>query len=295
VTVVSFLDEQDIQSIGEQLVALMELDGRRKIVLDFSNVKRLTSERDGKVLRLAKVIGCHGGQLVLCNMNPTIHELYVIRKLDHLFRICETLDEAIDILRGRLGAQLLITCPVQGCPGLAYVRKSLALKDVWLRCPECEARVSLRLPAIPQGGESMAEVFTVRLQTYTRDPGEGKNEYMELHRGAPFTLRVVGPLDLFTSAVFEKLWRSVPSPRRLIIDCSEAWDISGRGADVLTRLVTADGEGKVVVVMKEDMLPSANTFPTGIPIVTDRDKALGTLGELPKEAGHPLTVKVTRP
>src|SRR5262249_50832889 len=91
------------------------------------------------------------------------------------------------------------------------------------------------------------------------------------------------------------LWRSVPSPRRLIIDCSEASDISERGAEVLTRLVTADGEGRVVVVMKEDKLPPPNTFPTDIPIVTNWDKALGTLGELPKEGGYPFTVKVTRP
>ena len=141
----------------------------------------------------------------------------------------------------------------------------------------------------------MVEVFTVRLQTYNRQPGEVKNEYMELHRGAPFTLRIIGRLDLFTSAVFEKLWRSVPSPRRLIIDCSEAWDISERGAEVLTRLVTADGEGRVVLVMQKGKLPPPNTFPTDIPIVTDWDKALTTLGELPKDAGYPFTVKVIRP
>jgi anti-sigma B factor antagonist len=300
VTVVSFLDqklldEQNIQSIGEQLFALVERDNRRKIVLDYSNVEYVSSGIDGKILTLHKLVHRHGGQLALCKMDSRIYEVYECRKLDKFFRICETLDEAIDILGSCLSAQLVITCPVQGCSGQAYVRKALALKDVWLRCPECKARISLRLPDLPPGGESMVEVFAVHMQTYTRHPGEGKNEYMELHKGAPFTLRIVGRLDLFTSAVFEKLWRSVPSPRRLIIDFSEAWDISERGAEVLTRLVTADGEGRVVVVMKEDKLPPPNTFPTDIPIVTDWDKALGTLGELPKEAGYPFTVKVTRP
>jgi anti-sigma B factor antagonist len=300
VTVVSsldqeLLDEQIIQSIGEQLFALVERHNRRKIVLDYSNLNYITSSWDAKVIMLHKLVKDRGGQLALCEMNPTIYDAYAYRRLDKLFRIYKTLKEAIDILGSSLSDQLLITCPVQGCPGQASITKALTLKDVWLRCPECEARISLRLPDIPPGGESMVEVFTVRLQTYTGHPGEGKDEYMELCRGAPFALRIVGRLDLFTSAVFEKLWRSVPSPRRLIIDCSEAWDISERGAEVLTNLVTADGEGRVVVLMKEDKLPHPNPFPPDIPVVTDMYKAPGTLGELPKEAGNPFTVKVTRP
>jgi anti-sigma B factor antagonist len=336
VTVVSFLhrkllDEQIIKRIGEQLFALVERDNRRKIVLDFSNVEYISSTMMGKMRELHILLQSRGGNLALCKIDSQIYEVFEITRLYKFFRIYKTLEEAVAILGNSLSDQFLITCPVQGCPGQSCLARAMAVKLAWLRCPECEARFSFRPPDIPQGGESMAEVFTVHLQTYTRDPEEGKDEYMELRGGVPFTLRIVGRLDLFTSAVFEKLWRSVPSPRRLIIDCSEVWDISERGAEVLTRLVTADGEGRVVVVMKEgfgskppkksswrrwaatylhqipislgllpkpmkeDKLPPPNTFPTDIPIVTDWDKALTTLGELPKDAGYPFTVKVIRP
>jgi anti-sigma B factor antagonist len=295
VTVVTFLNrdllhDKNINSIGNQLLELVERDNRRKIVLDYSNVERTASAMSGKIISLNKRLHSLGGELAVCNLGTKLYEAYETLQFHRLFRIYKTLEEAI----ANWGDQLLITCPVQGCAGPVYITKVLALKDLWLRCPECGAQISLRLPVIAPGGESMVEVFTVRLQTYNRQPGEVKNEYMELHRGAPFTLRIIGRLDLFTSAVFEKLWRSVPSPRRLIIDCSKAWDISERGAEVLTRLVTADGEGRVVLVMQKGKLPPPNTFPTDIPIVTDRDKALAALGELPKEAGYPFTVKVTR-
>ena len=50
VTVVSFtdrkiLDEQNIQSIGEQLYALVEDGGKRKMVLNFSRVEYLNRKR----------------------------------------------------------------------------------------------------------------------------------------------------------------------------------------------------------------------------------------------------------
>jgi anti-anti-sigma factor len=298
VTVISFLDqnskEEDFWTIGKELSELVERDNRRKIVLDYSNVKYITSLMSSKIVALRRLVHSRGGQLALCEMDPSIYQHYEISGLDKLFRIYKTLEEAIDMLGSSPSDQFRITCPVQGCHGRSCVTKAMAGKPAWLRCPECEARISLRLPDIPLGGESMAEVFTVHLQTYTRDREEGKDEYMELQRGAPITLQIVGRLDLFTSAVFEKLWRSVPSPRRLIIDCSEAWDISERGAEVLARLITADREGRAVVVMKEDELPRPNTFPADIPIVTDRDKALGTLGELPKWGGYQFTAKITR-
>src|SRR5262245_2925430 len=223
VTVVSFLDrmsldEQNIHIIGKQLFELVERDNRRKIVLDFTPPIYLSSMGIGMIRDLHILLQSRGGNLALCKIDPGIYEVFTIIKHDKLFLIYNTLEEAInDLLGSSLSNKLLITCPVQGCPGQVCVPKAMAGKGARLRCPECEARISLRLPDIPQGGESMAEVFTVHLQTYTRDPEEGKDEYMELRRGVPITLRVVGRLDLFTSAVFEKLWRSVPSPRRLII------------------------------------------------------------------------------
>lgn len=48
------LDEGNIQIIGNQLFALLEEDGRLKIVLDFSNVEYLSSAALGKLITMDK-------------------------------------------------------------------------------------------------------------------------------------------------------------------------------------------------------------------------------------------------
>jgi anti-sigma B factor antagonist len=79
VTVVNFtdrklLDEQDIQIIGEQLFSLVDDVGRKKIVLNFSNVDCLSSAAVGKVGTLKSKLNAVGGRLILCNVGPTISE-----------------------------------------------------------------------------------------------------------------------------------------------------------------------------------------------------------------------------
>src|SRR5436853_1936463 len=67
VTVVNFtdkkiLDEQNIQVIGEQLFSLVDELGRRKILLNFSNVEYLSSAALGKLITLNKKINTSGGK-----------------------------------------------------------------------------------------------------------------------------------------------------------------------------------------------------------------------------------------
>src|SRR5579864_4861494 len=83
VTVVNFtdrkiLDEQYIQSIGEQLFSLVDELGRRKILLNFGNVEYLASAALGKFITLKKKANAAGGQLILCNIDPQIYEIFEI-------------------------------------------------------------------------------------------------------------------------------------------------------------------------------------------------------------------------
>jgi anti-sigma B factor antagonist len=92
VTVVNFtdkkiLDEQNIQVIGEQLFSLVDELGRRKILLNFSNVEYLSSAALGKLITLNKKVNGAGGKLILCNIDPTIYEVFEITKLNKLFNI----------------------------------------------------------------------------------------------------------------------------------------------------------------------------------------------------------------
>jgi anti-sigma B factor antagonist len=94
VTVVIFvdrriLDEQNIQAIGDQLFGLVDEVGRRKLLLNFSNVEFLSSAALGKFITLQKKVQAATGSLVLCNIDSDILEVFEITKLDKFFTIAK--------------------------------------------------------------------------------------------------------------------------------------------------------------------------------------------------------------
>ncbi len=100
VTIASFvdkkiLDENNIQLIGSQLFALIEEDGRKRIILDFSNVEYLSSAALGKLITMDKKVKGSGGKLRLCSIRPDIYEVFAITKLNKLFDIKDTQEDAL--------------------------------------------------------------------------------------------------------------------------------------------------------------------------------------------------------
>ena len=81
------LDENNIQVIGNQLFGLVEEDGRKKIILDFSNVEYLSSAALGKLITMDKKVKSSGGKLRLCTIRPDIYEVFAITRLNKLFDI----------------------------------------------------------------------------------------------------------------------------------------------------------------------------------------------------------------
>ncbi|MBM3972440.1 MAG: STAS domain-containing protein [Planctomycetes bacterium] len=89
------LDEGNIQIIGNQLFALIEEDGRQKIVLDFSNVEYLSSAALGKLITMDKKMKTAKGKLRLCAIRPDIYEVFAITKLNKLFDMKDNLEAAL--------------------------------------------------------------------------------------------------------------------------------------------------------------------------------------------------------
>jgi anti-sigma B factor antagonist len=81
------LDEQNIQMIGDDLFRLVDELGRRKILLNFSNVEFLSSAALGKLITLNRKVQAVKGKLVLCGLTNDILEVFAITKLDKLFTI----------------------------------------------------------------------------------------------------------------------------------------------------------------------------------------------------------------
>lgn len=92
VTVVRFNDhkiteEINIQELGQELVQLVEVEKRKKILLNFSAVDFLSSAALGKLITVEKKVRANAGVLKLSNIRPDIYEVFKITKLNRLFDI----------------------------------------------------------------------------------------------------------------------------------------------------------------------------------------------------------------
>ncbi len=90
------LDESNIQVIGNQMFSLVEDDGRRKVLLDFSNVEYLSSAALGKLIVMDKKLKAAQGQLSMCAVRAEILEVFKITKLDKLFTIYDSREQALE-------------------------------------------------------------------------------------------------------------------------------------------------------------------------------------------------------
>jgi len=89
------LDEANIDALGQELFALVDKDGRKKIVLDFTLVEYLSSAALGKLITMHKKTGTAGGKLALCSIQKDIMDVFKITQLNKVLSLCKDLDEAI--------------------------------------------------------------------------------------------------------------------------------------------------------------------------------------------------------
>ena len=89
------LDEANIADIGTTLGALIEETDNPKLLLDFMSVDHLSSAALGMLINANNKIREKSGQLRLTNIKPQILEVFVITKLNKLFRILPSRAEAL--------------------------------------------------------------------------------------------------------------------------------------------------------------------------------------------------------
>lgn len=89
------LESQTIDQIGTELTTLIDQANSSKLVVDFSNVEHLSSSVLGMLLTIDKKIQQQKGQLKLSGIRASIQEVFKITRLDQVFDIYPTLEEAI--------------------------------------------------------------------------------------------------------------------------------------------------------------------------------------------------------
>jgi anti-sigma B factor antagonist len=89
------LDEANIADIGSTLTSLIEEVEHPKLVLDFTTVDHLSSAALGMLINANNKVKERNGQLRLTNIKPQIMEVFVITKLNKLFKIFPSRAEAL--------------------------------------------------------------------------------------------------------------------------------------------------------------------------------------------------------
>ena len=88
------LEEKDIQELQSSVMSVIEQGGRINLILDFCNVRFLSSSVLGLLIRISKRVYEQDGQLRLCNINPKIYEIFKITRLTKVFDIYENKESA---------------------------------------------------------------------------------------------------------------------------------------------------------------------------------------------------------
>ena len=103
VTVATFgeadlVSDQDLASLGEQLHAIVDNLGPARVVLNFREVRYMSSNMLAILLKFSRRIQQAQGKLRLCSIAPALKEIFRITRFDRLFEIDDEESTAIDAL-----------------------------------------------------------------------------------------------------------------------------------------------------------------------------------------------------
>jgi anti-sigma B factor antagonist len=91
----NILDEANIQQIGEEIGRIVDGQERPRVLINFHNVDHLSSAALGTLITINNKIRGKDGQLRLAEIDPQIYEVFVITKLNKLFQIFESSEQAM--------------------------------------------------------------------------------------------------------------------------------------------------------------------------------------------------------
>ena len=94
------LDELAITEIGDELTQLVNSVDGIKLLLSFKNVEHLSSAALGVLITLNRKVAEKNGQLRLADISPQIFEVFKITRLNKLFTIFPTTQDALASFEG---------------------------------------------------------------------------------------------------------------------------------------------------------------------------------------------------
>ncbi len=95
----SIIDETVIHQIGKDILALVDSMAQPKVVICFAGVDHLSSAALGVLITCHNRTRMKNGKLYLSDIPKPIFEIFKITKLNKMFQIVATADEAIKSLK----------------------------------------------------------------------------------------------------------------------------------------------------------------------------------------------------
>ncbi len=253
--------------------------GKKKILLNIAEVNYIDSTGVGELTSAFTTTRNQGGEMKLVGLTKKVHDLLQITKLYTVFDVREDENGALEAFSAP---------PLQCCCPLCGEASGPPVMDtswVWWPPQSCRnARCEATFTVVSSRIRHQAVVKTVRIQTY-------ENEYFELVSGPPFTVKIVGRLDLFSSPALKKAWQAIPLPRRVLFDLSGATEIDDAGREGLAdHIAKRENDARAVVVLEGLSSEQINRFPSDSCFYRNRATALFELGDVSDTP--PLQVRI---
>jgi anti-anti-sigma factor len=94
----AFCEYNDVEEIGKQLIDLVEVEGRPRLLLDLGEVEVMATVMQAKLLTLGERLRRRGGVLMLCGLRSQVARSFRLTGLYKRFTIVENLYTALDAL-----------------------------------------------------------------------------------------------------------------------------------------------------------------------------------------------------
>ncbi len=92
---VSVLDSANIEALGRSLLELVEKQDTRKLILEFTSVRFMSSQALGVLLQLKKAMDPVHGKIVIVGIRPELHKVFKITNLHKMFTFHDDLDKGL--------------------------------------------------------------------------------------------------------------------------------------------------------------------------------------------------------
>jgi hypothetical protein len=240
----------------------------------------------GKIITFKRKLGFVGGRLILCSLSNDILQVFHITKLDKYVQIAPSVSDALPVLGSR---EIAIACSWHDCAH-EIVLPLVTFIDAGYRarCPACETEYALLLTEGLEGNEARIarlEVAMFEKQSLRVATSIGHDR---LPTG-PFHVQMPGVCEVLVADAIERLMRTLPAPRQVILQVSGLKELTPKAAGRLESIVQNLLPGEVFVAQyKVSNDPPPFDWPPSIPLFATPQEAQ----EICAAAGSPQPLTV---